>query len=157
MQLKPLVEFDSDISNLETIGDTPFGTRKIYIVGGGKFWGERINGHALPGGGDWVLINQQGFARLDVRKTIETHDGALINMSYQGYYQYKDDVLKKLEQGVGYEFGDVLFQVQVQFETGDARYDWLNTTLAVGEARETGSTIHYRVFEMLSTLDQLAG
>lgn len=150
MKLKLLVEFDSQISDLQELGETPFGTRKIYIVGGGNFWGERIKGQALPGGGDWVLINPQGLARLDVRKTIRTDDGALINMSYQGYYQFTDAITAQLEKGEGYEFGDTLFQVQVQFETGDSRYAWLNTSLAVGEGRETGATIQYRVYEVLS-------
>lgn len=150
MKLVPLVEFDSEISDLQQVGDTPFGNRKIYIVGGGRFWGERINGIALPGGGDWVLVNQQGLARLDVRKTIKTNDGALINMSYQGYYQYDADIMKKLEAGKGYNFGDTLFQVQAQFETGDPAYSWLNTTLAVGEAKENGGNIYYRIYEMVS-------
>ncbi|HEB28054.1 MAG TPA: DUF3237 domain-containing protein [Porticoccus sp.] len=150
MQLTPLVEFDSEISDLQQIGETPFGNRKIYIIGGGHFWGERINGVALPGGGDWVSVNHDGLAKLDVRKTIKTDDGALINMSYQGYYQYDSAITDKLEQGEGYEFGENLFKVQVQFETGDPRYDWLNTTLAVGEAKETGKTIIYRIYEMIS-------
>lgn len=150
MKLVPLMEFDSEISDTQVVGDTLFGSRKIYIIGGGNFWGERINGQALSGGGDWVLINAQGLARLDVRKTIRTDDGALINMSYQGYYRYDDALTAQVASGEGYEFGDNLFQVQVQFECGDSRYAWLNTTLAVAEGRETGSTIHYRVFEVLS-------
>ena len=150
MKLAPLVEFDSEISDLQQLGETPFGNRKIYIIGGGHFWGERINGIALPGGGDWVSVNHQGLARLDVRKTIKTDDGALINMSYQGYYQYDANITQTIEQGGGYEYGENLFKVQVQFETGDSRYNWLNTTLAVGEAKENGSNINYRVYEIVS-------
>ena len=150
MKLVRLVEFDSEISDTQLLGDTLFGARKIYVIGGGNFWGDRINGKALPGGGDWVLVNGKGLARLDVRKTISTDDGALINMSYQGYYRYDDILTAQVARGEGYQFGDNLFQVQVQFECGDSRYTWLNTTLAVAEGRETGSTIHYRVFEVRS-------
>jgi Protein of unknown function (DUF3237) len=149
MKLVPLVEFDSEAADLQEMGHTPFGTRRVYVVGGGNFWGERLNGKAMSGG-DWMLINEKGFAKLDVRKTIKTDDGALINMTYQGYYQYNDALTDQIEKGIGYDFGDTLFQVQVQFETGDDRYTWLNSTLAVAEARETGNNIHYRVYEMVA-------
>ena len=149
MKLVPLVEFDSSIADQQEIGKTSFGQRRVYMVGEGKYWGERINGKNVSGG-DWVLINDQGLAELDVRKTIETDDGALIYMTYQGLYQFNEQLAAQVEQGTGYNFGDTMFQVQVQFETGDERYQWLNTTLAVAEGRETGSTIHYRVFEMVS-------
>jgi hypothetical protein len=151
MKLVPLFECDSEIADIQELNQTPFGKRIIYIIGGGRFWGERINGKALPGGGDWVLINENGLAKLDVRKTLKTDDGALINISYQGLYQFKDELTARVEKGQGYEFGDTLFQVQMQFETGDDRYAWLNTTLAVAEGRETGSTIHYRAFEMVGS------
>ena len=148
MKLAPVVEFDSQISDFQELGETAFGERKIYVVGGGRFWGDKLNGSARPGGADWVLVNSAGLARLDVRKTIETDDGALIYMSYQGWYQFDEKITENLAQGIGYQFGDTLFQVQVQFETGDSRYQWLNTTLAVAEGRETGGGIHYRVYAL---------
>jgi hypothetical protein len=43
------------------------------------------------------------------------------------------------------DFGDTLFITQVQFETGDIRYNWLNETLAIGEGRETGGGVEYRL------------
>ena len=51
MKLAPLVEFDSQISELQELGTTAFGERKIYLVGGGRFWGDKINGSARAGGG----------------------------------------------------------------------------------------------------------
>ena len=33
MKLVPLVEFDSEISDLQQVGDTPFGNRKIGVSG----------------------------------------------------------------------------------------------------------------------------
>ncbi|WP_456460515.1 DUF3237 domain-containing protein [Reichenbachiella sp.] len=150
MKLKPLFEFDSDISDRQELGDTPFGKRIIYVVGGGRFWGERVNGQALPGGGDWVITNENGLAKLDVRKTLKTDDGALIYITYTGLYQFKKELSEKIEAGQGYEFGETLFKVQMQFETGDERYAWLNTTLAVAEGKETGTKVQYRAFEIVS-------
>ena len=150
MKLKPLFEFDSDISDVQKLGDTPHGNRIIYVVAGGKLWGERVNGTVQSGGGDWVLINANGLAKLDVRKTLKTDDGALIYITYTGLYQFNEELTKRIDEGEGYDFGETLFQVQMQFETGDPRYDWLNTVLAVAEGRETGQKVHYRAFEMVS-------
>jgi hypothetical protein len=37
---------------------------------------------------------------------------------------------------------------QLHFETGDARYSWLNRVLAVGEGRLQPGVVEYRVFEL---------
>jgi len=38
-----------------------------------------VSGKLRPVGGDWLTIRKHGVAILDVRATIETHDGALID------------------------------------------------------------------------------
>jgi hypothetical protein len=46
------------------------------------------------------------------------------------------------------QFGDTLFMAQVQFETGDPPYAWLNETLAVAEAREIAAGVEYQLFAL---------
>ena len=77
-----------------------------------------------------------------------THDGALIHLSYQGLYRFHEALSAKVEWGEDAVFGETLFQVLARFETGDWRYDWLNSTLAVGEGRETSSGVEYRLFSL---------
>ncbi|WP_417624894.1 DUF3237 domain-containing protein [Paremcibacter congregatus] len=150
MKLEFLMDFDSKVKEIQNVGESPHGTRTIYVVEGGVFEGPRLKGVALDGGaGDWMLIIKEGLSSLDVRKTFKTDDGALIYVTYQGLYQFNKDLSDRLEQGIGYEFGDTLFQVQMQFETGDKRYAWLNRTLAVAEGRETGSNVHYRAYAIV--------
>lgn len=148
MRLEPLLTFRNAISDVQEIGDGPFGTRRTYIVGAGTFEGERLRGEILPGGGDWMTIGKDGLANLDVRKTLRTHDGALIHLSYQGLYRFDEALSAKVERGEDAEFGETLFQVLARFETGDGRYDWLNSTLVVGEGRETSSGVEYRLFSL---------
>ncbi|HRE35887.1 MAG TPA: DUF3237 family protein, partial [Sphingopyxis terrae] len=38
----------------------------------------------MPSGGDWATIDSKDTLRLDARITFETHDGALIYVSYRG-------------------------------------------------------------------------
>lgn len=146
MHLSPLLTFRNTLSAVQPIGDTPFGHRITYIVGEGRFEGERLNGRILPGGGDWLVRGADGLARLDVRKTFETDDQALIHVSYTGIYKFRDEITARLASGGDCEFGDTLFLTQVQFETGDPRYAWLNETLAIGEGRETRNGVEYRIF-----------
>ena len=147
LMLEPLLSFSNPIT-VQAIGQTPFGTRTTYIVGEGTFAGPRLRGRILPGGGDWMVEGGDGLCQLDVRKTFETHDGALIDVRYTGLYQISPAVTARLAAGESCDFGDTLFQVQARFETGDARYGWLNRTLAVGEARETSAGVEYRLYAL---------
>ncbi|MDG1827107.1 MAG: DUF3237 domain-containing protein [Henriciella sp.] len=146
MRLVPLLTFRNTLSAVQTIGDTPFGQRITYIVGEGRFEGQALNGRILPGGGDWLVKGRDNLARLDVRKTFQTDDEALIHVSYTGLYKFDADVTQRLASGEDCAFGDTLFLTHVQFETGDKRYAWLNETLGVGQGRETQSGVAYEVY-----------
>ena len=150
LKLVPLMTFRNALAQIQTIADTPFGHRVTYIAGEGTFEGPRLKGKILPGGGDWLLKGKDGLSFLDVRKTFETHDEALIHVSYTGLYRFSAPLTEKLKTGVPSEFGETLFQTQVRFETGDARYDWLNETLAVGEGKEMRDSVEYRLSALVS-------
>ena len=134
IKLEPLLRFTNGVT-VQPIGRTPFGERTTYVVGAGVFDGA-LRGRVLPGGGDWFVRGANDLARLDVRKTLETDDGALIHVSYTGLYKFSDRVTQTLAQGRDAQFGDTLFMAQVQFETGAERYAWLNETLAVASGVE---------------------
>jgi hypothetical protein len=147
LKLKPLLRFSNPVT-VQPIGHTPFGERTTYIVGEGAFTGPKLNGRILAGGGDWFVRGANDLARLDVRKTFQTDDGALIHVTYIGLYKFNAAVTRKLAAGGDSQFGDTLFMAQVQFETGDLRYSWLNETLAVAEARETAAGVEYQLFAL---------
>ncbi|WP_395619029.1 DUF3237 domain-containing protein, partial [Sphingorhabdus sp.] len=73
-----------DFAGMVSIGQTPAGMRRIAPVTGGHFRGERLNGTVLPGGNDWVINRNDGVMVVDVRLTLQTDDGALIYLTYQG-------------------------------------------------------------------------
>src|SRR6266404_1579312 len=60
----------------EVIGPTPDGIRVNFYVTGGEVDGPKLKGKVAPVGADWLLIRRDGIAILDVRATIESHDGA---------------------------------------------------------------------------------
>ena len=118
------------------LSEGPQGTRMIATVAGGTFEGPRLKGSvANCAGGDWVTIRDDGTFRLDVRLALETHDGAVILMTYNGIGRRID--------------GHTVVRAAPTFETGDDRYEWLNGIQAVasGETNEEGVT--YDVYALL--------
>lgn len=128
------------------IGAGPFGTRMYFEVTGGEMVGERLRGRIL-GGGEWALIQPDGFCRIDVRAQMRTHDDAFIYVQYTGLLEMNDAVQGVLAGGGGTNFGDQYFFTNPRFETGDPRYAWVNTTFFVGEGKLLeGPGVEYRLW-----------
>lgn len=147
MKLEPLMTYHAELKAPVQVGTGPFGSRSIFEVTGGWFEGARLRGRILTGGGDWLLMDPHGVGRLDVRATFETEDGAWIYLQYYGVLVMNDKVRAALSGGTGIDYGDTYFMTQPRFETGDARYAWLNEVVAVGEGRVLPGAVEYRVFE----------
>jgi len=149
-KLEYLMTYSADLAAPVEIGAVPSGTRRIYDVTGGRFEGPRLEGKILAGGGDWLLIGNDGIARLDVRGTFETHDGARVYVQYHGVLVINELTTRALVEGRETQYGDTTFMTQPRFETGDPRYAWLNFTVAVAEGRVIPNGVEYRVFEVVN-------
>jgi hypothetical protein len=150
VKLEPLMTLRADLEPPIVIGAAPQGWRTITNVAGGTFDGPRLRGKILPGGGDWFLVDAEAVGRLDVRLALETEDGARIYVQYYGVGVINEKEKAAMETGGATEFGDTYFMTQLHFETGDARYSWLNRVLAVSEGRLRSGGVEYRVFELVN-------
>lgn len=130
-------------------GKTPYGHRRIVIIKGGTFEGERLRGTILPGGGDWVLIRNDGTLALDVRLTLKTDDGAAIFTTYRGYRHGPKDVIERLNRGEAVDPSQYYFRINPLFETADERYGWLNNLVAVGAGERLPAGPRYTVHEVV--------
>src|SRR6266567_1721636 len=74
----------ASIKQAVEIGNGPFGNRMYFEVTGGRAEGKRFNADLLPSGGDWLVLGQDGYGRLDVRILFRTDDGAMIYVQYPG-------------------------------------------------------------------------
>ena len=119
MRSRPLMTLRLSTAPTQNVGAGPHGTRLTFPILGGSFEGDSLRGKVLPGGGDWVLNRPDGVLELDLRITLETDDGALIHMTFEGI---KDDGAKEAPY----------FRTLPRFETADAKYSFLNRLLAVG-------------------------
>jgi len=148
LQLQPLLKAEITLAAPQELGDTPAGRRRIIPITGGRFDGERLRGRVLPGGADWQIIRPDGVADLDARYTLETVDGALIYVRNHGYRHGLADVLKRLAAGEDVDPALYYMRTTPLFETGDARYGWLNGIICVGTGARKKSSVHLEIFEV---------
>ena len=132
----------------QDLGETPQGRRRIIGITGGRFSGERLSGRVLAGGADWQVIRADGVADLDARYTLETSDGALIYVRNRGYRHGPADVLKKLSAGEEVDPSLYYMRTTPRFETGDARYAWLNRIVCVATGARRAAAVELEVFEV---------
>jgi hypothetical protein len=149
-KLEYLMTYRAEVGPLVDVGAVPSGTRQIGDVIGGSFEGPRLKGKLLPSGADCLLIGSDGVGRLDVRATFESHDGARIYVQYPGVIVFNEKILEVFSKGGETQYGDTYFMTQPRFETGDPRYTWLNSVVAVAEGRIVSNGVEYRVFQVVS-------
>ena len=123
----------------------------IYGVSqGGWVKGPKISGTLIGPGGDWLQVLPDGTARLDVRATIETDDGALIYISYNGVIRGTESSQSKQQSGEVVKPEDLYFVVAPTMRTSSEKYAWLNHVQCIGKMVELksgdGAYVKYDIF-----------
>lgn len=133
----------------QELGDAPLGRRRIIPITGGRIEGARLQGTVLPGGADWQVVRSDGVADLDARYTVETDDGALIYVNNRGLRHGPPEVLAQLARGEDVDPARYYMRTHPSFETGDARYAWLNRIVCVGTGARRAASVELEIFEVL--------
>ena len=138
-----------EVRKLQIVGATPGAFRRIGVVPGGSFEGERLSGVVLDGGSDWQTVRADGATTLNVRLVLKTTDDALISMTYQGVRHGPPDVVERIEKGEAVDPASYYFRINPLFETAAAKYDWINRVVSVGTGHRRADGPIYSVFEVL--------
>jgi hypothetical protein len=136
LSLAPLGTLSLTMSETLILPNSPVGTRGVVTFTEIAFEGERLRGTGKGVAGDWLTIGPEGTASLDLRFVLQSHDGALIFVHGTGRTQ-----AASFAQG-----GAVWFTPR--FETGDARYAWLNAIQAVARGSAIGNRVSFEVAEL---------
>jgi hypothetical protein len=148
LRLEALLKAEITLAEAQELGDTPVGRRRIIPITGGRFTGERLAGRVLPGGADWQVVRPDGVADLDARYTLETADGALIYVRNKGYRHGPAAVLERLRAGEVVDPALYYMRTTPRFETGDARYAWLNAMVCVATGARRAASVQLEVYEV---------
>ncbi|WP_199554427.1 DUF3237 domain-containing protein [Sandaracinobacteroides hominis] len=148
------VEFEVS-GGLIGIGATPFGDRRLGFITGGRFFGPRLQGDVLPGGGNWShggrLSADAAVGTFDARSVWRTHDGALIQLSYTGRSVVPDAVRALFADPAAPPVDPSRYYLRIApvFETSSETYGWLNGILAVGVGERTDFGVRHVIHEIL--------
>jgi hypothetical protein len=113
---------------IETQPPNDVGGQLIVPVSGGTFDGPRLKGT--------IVQRADGTAALDVRLVLQTDDAQKISMTWRG--------ISYTPPG-----GTRYARILPLFETGAAKYDWLNHLVAVGVNRPMPGKVAYRIYRIL--------
>ncbi len=145
-----LFNLSIELHSIQTLGKTPAGDRKFIPMSGGTFSGDRLQGEILPHGGtDLLLTRADGSNQQDARLALRTEDGELILMTYRGIRNSAPEVNARMAAGEVVDASEYYLRIAPFFETGAAKYAWLNNIIAVGVGERTPSGVSYQVFEIL--------
>ncbi|MDB6016815.1 MAG: hypothetical protein JWR19_1304 [Pedosphaera sp.] len=149
INIRPLFVMHLAMKPMVVIGDTPGGFRRVGVVMGGSFEGDRLSGQVLDGGNDWQLLRRDGSTLLDVRLNLKTNDEELLTVSYRGIRHGPADVLESIDQGMEVDPSRYYFRINPLFETASKKYNWMNRVLAIGTGHRTSNGPIYSIFEIL--------
>ena len=136
IELVPLATMTAELTRPFVLRDTPAGTRQIFEVESGRIDGDRITARMKgKAAADWLAGGPDGIGTIDVRALVETDDGALVFIQYQGRVDASQN-------------GRAPVYIAPRFDTGDDRYRWLNGVQAVGKGRFDGRTLTYELCEV---------
>jgi hypothetical protein len=131
----------------QMVGGVRGGELRIVPVTGGRIEGPQIKGEVLPAtAADWLRVEPDGTAHMDVRLTLRLETGAIVYMHYTGLRTAPPEVLARMARGDAVDPGEYYFRTAIRFETGDATFGWLNRVLAVGVGQRPPSGPVYDVY-----------
>lgn len=137
IELAPLGTLHLTMGESIAIPNSPAGMRVIVEFPAIRWEGERLRAE-LKGkaAADWISIGPEGTATLDIRFTMVTHDGAVVFVQTHGR-----------TDSAGFSSGAPVY-LAPRFETGDARYTWLNRIQAVAKGALSAGVVSFEVFEV---------
>src|ERR1700712_527271 len=148
IQTRPLFVMHMDVLPYQTIGGPDGAFRRVGVVPGGTFAGERLSGTLLPGGNDWQTVRSDGSTLLEVKLVLEANDGAMIGMTYKGLRHGPADVIARVNKGEDVDPATYYFRTNPVFVTASS-HGWLNGIIAIGTGYRTPDGVIYSLFEVL--------
>ncbi len=147
--LKLLFRANINLGEVLHSSKVPSGERRFIPITGGSFTGEQLSGEILPGGADWQLVRQDGSAILHARYTLQTNDNALIYVENRGIRSGTPEVLARLARGEAVDPSEYYFRTIPQFETGAAKYIWLNNIITVCSGMRLADAVIIDFYQIL--------
>src|SRR4029077_10805828 len=118
LRVRPIFTLLLEVQPAINVGKTPGVDRRVGVITGGRFEGERLRGTLLPGGSDWQAIRPGDGARLlNVRLALKTDDEHIVSMTYPGIRRGPKEVLDRIARGEVVNATEYYMRITPLFET----------------------------------------
>ncbi len=142
-----LFSMDIAVGAPQAVGDAGRHELRIVPVTGGTVSGPALSGEILGGtSADWLRVEPDGTAHIDVRLTIRAASGAMVYVQYAGIRTGTPEVLARLAKGEAVDPSEYYFRVALRFETGDKELAWMNRVVAIGVGARPPSGPRYDIY-----------
>lgn len=131
---------------IREMGPGRAGHRRIIPIIGGTVSGPKATGRVLNLGADWQTVFADQTAELDTRYAFETDDGALIEVRNYGFRHGPPAVIAAIARGEDVPDDSYYMRTHARLETGDPRYDWVNSTLFVGTGKRKAASVEVNLY-----------
>ncbi|KAJ5102424.1 hypothetical protein NUU61_004646 [Penicillium alfredii] len=138
--LTPLFTLRCAVEPPIEIGHGPYGRRRCIPIMSGSVGGNYINGEGMPGGADFMLVENNQTVHVDTNYVIKSDDGAFL------YIRGPPEVLQALMEGGPVDSSQYWFHLHVKIETGHDKYKWMNNRVIVGRATRTTGEVAYDAY-----------
>jgi hypothetical protein len=132
-----------------SLGNTPYGGRRIFRFDTGSFEGPKLKGRVLPGGGGWSLVRRDNVLEIEVGLTLDTDDKEQICMTWKGLRHGPKEVIDRLNRGEIVDPASYYFRATPYFETSSEKYGWLNRICSIATGSRTANGRTLQVFQVL--------
>jgi hypothetical protein len=151
LRVRPLFTLLLAVAPPINVGKAPGADRRVGVITGGRFEGERLRGELFPGGGsDWQSIRPgDGAWMINVRIVLKTDDDQIIGMPYTGIRHGPKEVLDRIARGEVVKATDYYLRISASFETASQKYGWLNNIISIGVGHRLPEGPIYQMFEVL--------
>jgi Protein of unknown function (DUF3237) len=141
MELRPFgtLTIQTDPEGLFMLGKTSVGQRIIQEFLSVSFEGQGLKGTmTAKSGADWLTLDSEGNATIDIRLLLLTDDGAHVFVTLTGSANWAE----QMGQGPIYSMA--------RLESGDERYRWVNNLPLVSKGEITeGRTVAHKLFQLV--------
>jgi len=148
-ELQHFCTLEVEVGPVRPMGMGRLGQRRIIPIIGGTVSGPRLGGRILPGGADWMTTSHEGVALMDARYAFETEDGAIIEMTDQGFRHGPEDVMRQLVAGEPVPPTEYYMRSSVRLESGHPDYTYLNRMVFVGTGAKTPAGVQVSVYAVM--------
>ena len=146
--LRMFCTLEVEAGPVRNLGMGRLGQRRIIPIIGGRVSGPRVNGKILPGGADWMTVSHDGVSLMDARYAFETDDGAIIEMTDQGYRHGPEAVMKSLVAGEAVPPDAYYMRSSIRLETGHPDYAFVNRMVFVGTGAKTATGVQVDIYSV---------